>query len=134
MTTRRLRILLVEDDELSYVMTLAMLAGVDRRAFELDWAPTFEIAEAAIARQAHDIYLIDYRLDARHGLHLLQQAIGSGGTAPVILMTGHGPSLADIEAIKAGMAEYRLKDTVPPLPTARPVSFPPLHQYVTPAA
>ena len=134
MTYRRLRILLVEDDELSYVLTLALLAGVDRRAFELDWAPTFEIAEAAIARQAHDIYLIDYRLDARHGLQLLQQAIGSGGTAPVILMTGHGPSMADIEAIKAGMAEYRLKDTIPPVPSGRPLPFAPPHHYVASAA
>lgn len=134
MTYRRLRILLVEDDELSYVMTLAMLAGVDRRAFELDWAPTFEIAEAAIARQEHDIYLIDYRLDVRHGLQLLQQAIGSGGTAPVILMTGHGPSMADIEAIKAGMAEYRLKDTIPPVPCGRPLPFAPPRQYAVSAA
>ena len=134
MNYRRLRILLVEDDELSYVMTLAMLAGVDRRAFELDWAPTFEIADAAIARQAHDIYLINYRLDARHGLHLLQQAIGSGGTAPVILMTGHGPSLADIEAIKAGIVEYRMKDDVWTTAVDRALQFAPPHQYVTPAA
>jgi DNA-binding NtrC family response regulator len=134
MTYRRLRILLVEDDELSYVLTLALLAGVDRRAFELDWAPTFEIAAAAIARQDHDIYLIGYRLDARHGLHLLQQAIGRGGPAPVILMTGHGPSRADIEAIKAGITEYQMQEPALPVPSGRTLPFSPWPQYVTPAA
>jgi DNA-binding response OmpR family regulator len=128
----RLHILLVEDDELSYAMTLAMLAGVDQQAFELDWAPTFEIATAAIARQAHDIYLIGYRLDARHGLRLLQQAIG--GPAPVILMTGRGPRLADIEAIKAGIAESRLQDDPRPTLVERAMQFAATREYAAPAA
>src|SRR3954467_13840458 len=107
MIGHRLRILLIEDEECHYISTLAMLAGIDTQAFVLDWAPTFEAAQTAIEGQAHDVYLIDYHFDVRYGFQLLQQAIGNGSTAPVLLMTGSGPSASDVDAIKAGILETR---------------------------
>jgi PAS domain S-box-containing protein len=54
----------------------------------------------------HDIYLLDYRLGEHNGLELLQQAVAQGCRAPMILLTGQGDREIDMEAMKAGAADY----------------------------
>src|SRR5207249_11403069 len=56
-----------------------------------------------------DICLIDYRLGARNGIELLRQALERGCVAPVILLTGQGEHEIDLQAMKAGAADYLVK-------------------------
>ena len=68
------RVLLVEDDEDDYFLTRELLEGSVDPLVEVDWACTYAVAHAAIVREEHDIYLIDYRLGASTGLDLMHAA------------------------------------------------------------
>jgi diguanylate cyclase (GGDEF)-like protein/PAS domain S-box-containing protein len=103
------RILLVDDDEDDYVVTRDLLAESRRTAFALDWTAGFDEAVAAIARDEHDLYLIDYRLGEHDGLELLAHAAANGCAKPLILLTGHSDGDVDLAAMKAGAADYLIK-------------------------
>ena len=112
LTTRAVRILLVEDDEDDFVLTRDLLADCERTTFALDWAATFDDAREAITRNGHDLYLIDYRLGERNGLELLRHARAARVTAPMILLTGQGDGDIDLAAMKEGAADYLIKGRI----------------------
>ncbi len=101
-----IRVLLVDDDEDDYVLTRDWFSQMQAAKYQLQWVNDYDGAIEAIARNAHDVYLFDYRLGARNGLELLNQAIALGCSAPIILLTGQGDHEIDIEAMKAGAADY----------------------------
>lgn len=74
--------------------------------YQLQWVSDYDLALKAIARNDHDVYLFDYRLGTRNGLELLTEAIALGCSVPIILLTGQGDHEIDIEAMKAGAADY----------------------------
>jgi signal transduction histidine kinase len=112
MEDRRLRILLVDDDEDDYLLVRNMLSGVLPSRHQLEWLSTYDAGLEAMKQGQYDVYLLDYRLDKRSGLELLQEAIGSDCRAPVIFLTGHGDYEIDLEAMKLGAADYLLKDQI----------------------
>lgn len=102
------KVLLVDDDENSYILTrrfLAKLQGV----FQVDWAPSYESGREAIHRGQHDVYLLDYRLGAHNGLDLLKEALASGCEAPIIILTTENPEV-DARAMQLGAADFLNKD------------------------
>ncbi|MBD1920102.1 response regulator [Microcoleus sp. FACHB-831] len=101
-----IRVLLVEDDEDDYILTRDLLDEVERVRFSLEWVATYDAALEAIAQTRHDVYLVDYRLGDRNGLELLREAVAKGCKAPIILLTGQGDREIDVEAMKAGAADY----------------------------
>ncbi|OGW19656.1 MAG: hypothetical protein A2072_01960 [Nitrospirae bacterium GWC1_57_7] len=112
MDDQRLRVLLVDDDEDDYIITRDLLAEVKGRQVAMDWVSTFDEAIAAIGRNSHDVYLLDYRLGARSGLELMRESLASGCKAPMILLTGQGDHDVDMEAMKAGAADYLVKSEI----------------------
>jgi PAS domain S-box-containing protein len=110
--TSGIRVLLVEDDEDDYVVTRDLLAEIPGCPFQLERIKDYETALEAIARNQHDVYLLDYRLGERTGLELLQEAVRRGCQAPIILFTGQGEREIDIEAMKAGAADYLTKGQI----------------------
>src|SRR4051794_22540993 len=112
MDDRPLRILLVEDDEDDVVLTRALLQeGYGDRA-TLDCVADFDAALDTIGRGEHDLYLVDYRLGGRTGLDLIRTALRGGVRAPFILQTGVGDHAVDLEAMRAGAADYLVKDNL----------------------
>ncbi|MDQ3563226.1 MAG: response regulator [Pseudomonadota bacterium] len=107
-----IRVLLVEDDEDDYRLTRELLAEVPGYRVELDWAPSFEAGLTALARRAHDVCLLDYRLGECSGLDLLRRAAAEDYGIPFILLTGHSAFELDVEAMRAGAADYLLKDRI----------------------
>lgn len=105
-TTEQVRVLLVDDDEDDYVLARDWLKEAQGTLFDLEWIASYDAAIAAIASHQHDVYLFDYRLGAHNGLELLRMAIAGGCAAPIILLTGQGDQAIDIEAMKAGAADY----------------------------
>src|SRR5205085_2164506 len=83
-----------------------------RTKFELDWVSTFDEAMTEVARNAHDIYLIDFRLGTHDGLEVLHNAKALGCTRPMILLTGQSDGDTDVAAMKAGAADYLVKGQV----------------------
>jgi diguanylate cyclase len=103
------RILLIEDDEDDLILTRELLTEAFGGAFELEWARSWEQALALIGKARHDVYLVDYRLGARNGLELVREAIHLGSAAPFIVLTGQGNREIDLEAMRAGAADYLAK-------------------------
>ena len=106
MNNEPVRVLLVDDDEDDYVLTRDWFCEMEGARFELEWVASYDAALNAIAHNDHDVYLFDYRLGERNGLDLLDEAIAKGCKAPIILLTGQGDHEIDVEAMKAGAADY----------------------------
>lgn len=108
------RLLLVDDDEDEHLIVRDLLCRAARErpalSYTLDWAATYEAGLEAIARGAHDVYLVDNRLGARSGLDLLREARAHGTRAPLILLTGQDDRAIDEAAMEAGAADYLPKD------------------------
>ena len=109
MESTPVRVLIVDDDEDDYVMTRELLSEIEGRTYELDWVVAYGTGLDAISQNQHDVYLIDYYLGERNGLQLLHEAIELGSHAPIILLTGRSDRDVDIEAMKAGAADYLVK-------------------------
>ncbi len=107
--SRALRVLIADDDEDDYILTRDLLLRIARPRFQLDWTPSYEGALEAIERNQHDVYLFDYHLGSSDGLQLLREALVRGCKAPIILLTGNDNWETDVEAMKAGAADYLVK-------------------------
>jgi diguanylate cyclase (GGDEF)-like protein len=104
-----LRVLLVEDDEDDYVLTRALLERIPGARVALEWVATYEAGRDALLRGDHDACLLDFRLGARTGLELLEEAVALGCRTPVLLLTGLGDRETDQAALRAGAADYLVK-------------------------
>jgi signal transduction histidine kinase len=109
MADQQVKVLLVDDDEDDAVLIRDWLAEIETATFEVDWAQTYHAGVEAIEGSQHDVYLVDYRLGERTGLEILQQVMGRGSKAPVIMLTGAGSRRVDEEAMQAGAADYLVK-------------------------
>jgi CheY-like chemotaxis protein len=105
-----IRVLLIEDDEDDYVITSELLSEVAGAQFKLDWVATSGEALAAMQRNEHDVYLLDYRLGERDGLDLLREAIEARVRAPIIMLTGREDRDVDVAAMNSGAADYLVKE------------------------
>lgn len=109
MDSRPLRILIADDDEDDYVLARDLLMRIGRDRFQTDWTATYQGALQAIDANQHDVYLFDYHLGQSDGLELLREALARGCKAPIILLTGNDNWETDVEAMKAGAADYLVK-------------------------
>ena len=109
MDTRELRVLIADDDEDDYILTRDLLQRVGRQRVHLDWTPSYEAALQAIELNQHDVYLFDYHLGHSDGLELMREALARGCKAPIILLTGNDDLETDLQAMKAGAADYLVK-------------------------
>lgn len=110
MEKTQLKILLVDDDEDDFIITRDLLSDIKGQKYVIEWISTFEDALSAVSKKEHDVYLIDYRLDAHNGLELLRWAFNEGISAPFILLTGQGDREVDLEAMRAGAVDYLVKE------------------------
>jgi signal transduction histidine kinase len=118
-----IRVLLVDDDEEDYLLTLGYLKDIAGRNYHLDWVHDYDSALEKICESQHDVYLIDYRLGARDGLTLIQDALARGCMEPMILLTGQGQFETDLAAMKVGAADYLEKSNLDPVRLERTIRY-----------
>ena len=111
---RPVRVLLIDDDGDDFMLTRDLVAEIPGGRFVLEWAPTYEAGLEAVCAGSHDAYLLDYRLGARTGIELLNEAQVRGCSGPVILLTGRGQSRTDLDALNAGADDYLEKGGLTP--------------------
>jgi PAS domain S-box-containing protein len=109
-TSSPLRILLVEDDPHDRVAF--------RRVFE-NSPVACEITECTWAEEAllqlladaslFDVVVIDHSLPAMSGLDLCKELLGQQTSLPLVLLTGKGSQELAVEALKAGVCDYIIK-------------------------
>jgi hypothetical protein len=104
-----IRVLLVDDDEDDFIIARDLISRIRDRRCQVDWVNNFAAGLEAVRRREHDICLLDFRLGALTGLDLLRQARQLGCRVPMILLTGQGDHEVDVEAMKAGAADYLVK-------------------------
>jgi signal transduction histidine kinase len=109
---RKIEVLLVEDDEDDYTLVRDLLSEVKHVEYEVQWVPKYEEALKAIEEPTHDVCLLDYRLGERNGLDLLYEAIGRSYCVPIVFVTGQGDFDVDMEAMKAGAADFLVKGQI----------------------
>ena len=103
---RPTRVLLIEDDEDDYFLTRDLLRQLPRGRYVLDWVTNYDQGLETLCRQEHDVCLLDYRLEARTGLEMLEEIRCRECAVPVILLTGKGELEIDRRAMQAGAADY----------------------------
>lgn len=109
-----IRVLLVDDDEEAFHLTRAVLDRIPSATFQLDYANSFEEGAEVVAREEHDVCLVDYMLGGRSGIDLVREARASLNRTPMILLTGKGRWEVDVEAMEAGAWDYLEKEQVDP--------------------
>jgi len=120
---KAIRVLLVDDDENVHLLIQHLLRKVPNKKFEVDWVATYEAGIEAIQPQAHDVYLVDYRLGAENGLELLRKANSMGVQAPIIILTGADDPIIDLEATKGGASDFLLKDRLDAITLERSIRY-----------
>ncbi|GJL66420.1 MAG: hypothetical protein NPIRA05_13910 [Nitrospirales bacterium] len=110
--TETIHLLLIEDEEDDAFIARSLLSNIRGVEFNIDWASSYEDAQALIRKNHHQVCLLDYCLGARTGLELLHDALQYGCNAPIIMMTGTTDRHIDFQAIQLGAADYVIKGQI----------------------
>ncbi|GEM_PF-1937554 len=120
----KVKILLVDDDEEDYLITRDVIHDFpDRKKYEMQWVDNYYDAFQEIKKEAHDVYLIDYRLGPDSGLDLVKSAFDEGIVRPYILLTGQGDDEIDEQARKVGAVDYIVKGVINPSDLERSIRY-----------
>jgi len=112
-----LQVLLLEDTDADAQLIVHAMKQVDGGA-DVDVISTRRQFAERLARRTYDLVLADYRLPNWTGMDALQEMRRLGFDTPLILVTGElGDELA-VGCVKAGAADYILKENLSRLPIA----------------
>lgn len=103
-------VLLIDDEVDESIIIGALLSNVATQSYEMCWRTDRHSAMEALSAGSFDICLLDYRLGNESGLDLLKVIIETTRNLPVIFLTGVGGHRIDLEAMRAGAADYLSKD------------------------
>jgi len=109
MNANAVKVLLIEDDKHDYILTSELLKDVVGTTYDITWVPTYHEGLTEMLANKHDVCLIDYRLGKGTGVELLSEATKTGCRLPMILLTGQGDHEIDVEATRAGAADFIAK-------------------------
>jgi len=112
--SKRIRVLLVDDDEDDYLIIRNVISKIHDSPFKLEWTASIGEAADIIEEADHDIYLIDYRLGEANGLELLSRFDLVQRPQPFIILTGAGDERVERRAMRMGVADYLVKGTLDP--------------------
>lgn len=107
-----MNVLLVDDHTLVRKGLAEVLRQVVKDA-EVTEASNADEAVEALARQAHDVALVDIRMPGRDGLELLRELRSTWPALPVIILTSFDNGEYVKTALSEGAAGYLLKDASP---------------------
>lgn len=110
----KLCVLVCEDSEADYILLRRMLEKIAPGNIKIDWVKSHRDAQKVLARNQHDIALVDYRLGDGTGLELLREATAQNWSAPIVLLTGVRDPAIDTSAMHLGACDFLLKDELQP--------------------
>lgn len=116
-------ILLVEDDEDDYLLTRSLMSEIKGASHRLHWVSNYKDAVNQLSQKQWDAVLVDYDLGPQTGLELVRVVSSNSSFTPIILLTGRGSYETDVEAMRAGAADYLTKAEVTPLLLERTIRY-----------
>ena len=123
MIENEIRVLVIDDDEEDFIIFRDIMAELQHRHYMMEWCASYEQGLAIIDEKRHDVYLVDYRLGAKTGLELIEEAIAHGHEAPFIILTGQNDLEVDTNAMQVGAADYLVKSNITALPLERSIRY-----------
>ena len=105
-TVSRIRVLVVDDNEGDYVLVKSLLRHIPMVEYEVAWLPSGKDISERIADIQPDICLVDYNLTGETGLELIQFVSRLHPLLPSVLLTGENDPNIDVEALRAGAADF----------------------------
>lgn len=106
------RVLIVEDDEDDYVIMSHYLSKIQTEKYDVFWCNDFDLAEAEILKDEHDIYLIDQFLGKGEGIEIIEKIRARNIIKPLILLTGSSDYTVDEKAMAKGASDFLVKKEV----------------------
>jgi hypothetical protein len=103
------RILYAEDDPADADLTREALSE-QAPEFQIDLVYTGEELLERVARESHDLILLDQRLPDLDGLEVLRRLRKRSVTTPVVIVTGKAEEELVIKALRLGAVEYITKE------------------------
>jgi signal transduction histidine kinase len=108
-TSKRVKILLVEDDE-DDLLILKDYLSESELDFDICWAKNNQEFENSLQHdEPYDLVVTDYMLGSTSGIDVLKKVKQQWQDVPVILLTGKGNEKIDREAMKLGADDYFVK-------------------------
>ncbi|HET9220984.1 MAG TPA: EAL domain-containing protein [Roseiflexaceae bacterium] len=105
-----IRILLIGDGKDDYAFTRSALAIIAGYSFEITCVADYPAGLDLIERRQHDVGLIDDRRGRHEVLEFLRVATERGARMPLILLTEQADLALNMAAIRAGAADYLVKN------------------------
>ncbi len=109
LSNNTIKVLIVDDDEDDFFISSDLISQIKDNNFKIDWCYNYNQAIDLIKSQSYDIYFVDYRLGIKTGLDLLKEASKLQCEEPIVLLTGKGNKLIDVEAMQTGATDYLIK-------------------------
>lgn len=119
---RKIKVLLVEDDDDDYVIVRDYFDEIGNSRYELERVASYDEA-VALAPECYDVCLLDYRLGSHDGIELMQELWAKNFKCPMIMLTGQVDNEIDRMAMKAGAADYLIKDQINPANLERAMRY-----------
>ncbi len=107
--TSPIRVLLIEDDDDDRLIAVEFLEDVEGIEYDVTWVDTAQAGIEMLAKNEHDVCLLDYRLGAMTGLEVLDAVRELSPTPPCILLTGQNDAETDRAATEAGATDFLVK-------------------------
>lgn len=105
-----IRTLLINADGDQYLQMAKLLDAIAVADYEMTWCADYDYALEAMMAPIHDIILLDYQDAPQVCEELLRSASAHGCTTPILCITDKVNPELDRAAIKAGAADYLVKD------------------------
>lgn len=109
--TQPLHVIMVDDDEDDYLLTLDMLKDIPGKQFNVTWLDTYSAAQRYIQDEtaAPHLFFYDYRLGSKNSVELIRSTRQKWLDVPIIVLTGKGDRGVDETAMHAGATDYLVK-------------------------
>jgi two-component system response regulator QseB len=101
-----MRVLVIEDDP---GIGRAMVEGLDRSGYAVDWVRDGLQAEHALANGVYDLALLDLGLPRRDGVQILESVRRSGLKLPVVVISARDALSDRVAGLDAGADDYLVK-------------------------
>jgi DNA-binding response OmpR family regulator len=114
MEKRELAILVIDDDSADVEILRRLLEKIEGWKIKFLVCGDARTGRAEALRCQVDLIFLDYLLRGETGLEVFHEIRKGGCTLPVIMFTGNGSETVAVEAMKAGVSDYLVKDRVTP--------------------
>jgi two-component system, cell cycle response regulator len=104
-----IRVLLVDDDESTFILVRSLLGKLRPKVYALEWRATGAAGLASLLGERWDACLLDYHIGDESGFDVLRTAVQRNVTTPIIMFTSGAGTDVDLATVRAGAADYLLK-------------------------